>query len=47
MSSLASVEERQVDLPAHGGHIGLVEEELGGMAPAIAVLGLLLREGST
>jgi len=30
---------------AHRGNVGLVKEELGSVAPAIAVLGLLLREG--
>jgi len=34
-----------VDLVAHRGNVGLVKEELGSVAPAIAVLGLLLREG--
>jgi hypothetical protein len=37
--------ERKVDLVAHRGNVGLVKEELGSVAPAIAVLGLLLREG--
>jgi hypothetical protein len=34
-----------VDLSAHGSNVGLVEEEPRGMAPAIAVLGPIRREG--
>jgi hypothetical protein len=37
---LGIVKQCQVDLPAHRGNVGLVEEELGGMAPAIAALGV-------
>jgi hypothetical protein len=40
---LRIIKQRKVDLVAHR----LVKEELGSMAPAIAVLGLLLREAST
>jgi len=40
---LSIIEQREVDLVAHRGNIG--KEELGSVAPAIAVLGLLLREG--
>jgi hypothetical protein len=39
------VEQRQVHLTAYRGNVGLVEEELGGMAPALAERGLLMREG--
>ena len=42
---LRIIEQREVDLPAHGRYVSLVEKELGGMSPAIAVLGLLMREG--
>src|SRR4030081_3434295 len=37
---LRIIEQRKVNLPAHRGNVGLVEEELGGMAPALAELGL-------
>ena len=34
---LRVIEQRQVHLPAHRGNVGLVEEELGGMSPAVAL----------
>ena len=42
---LRIIKQRKVDLVAHRGNVGLVKEELGSVAPAIAVLGLLLRDG--
>jgi hypothetical protein len=42
---LRIIKQRKVDLVAHRGNVGPVKKELGGMSPAIAVLGLLLREG--
>ena len=41
---LSIIEQREVDLVAHRGNIGLVEQEFGGMAPAIAVFGPLMRQ---
>jgi hypothetical protein len=41
---LRIIEQRKVNLPAHRGNVGLVEEELGGTSPALAELGLLMRE---
>jgi hypothetical protein len=38
------IEQRKVDLVAHRGNIGLVEQEFGGMSPALAVLGPLMRQ---
>jgi hypothetical protein len=35
------VEEREMDLPAHRGDVGLLEQELGGPPPPIALLGLI------
>jgi len=41
---LSIIEQRKVDLVAHRGNIGLVEQEIGGMSPALAVLGPLMRQ---
>ena len=41
---LSIIEQREVDLVAHRGNIGLVEQEIGGMSPALAVLGPLMRQ---
>jgi hypothetical protein len=37
---LGVMEQRQMALPAHRGHVGLLEEELGGMAPTVAAFGV-------
>ena len=42
---LRIIKQRKVDLVAHRGNVGLVEEELGSATPAIAVLGTIRREG--
>jgi len=39
---LRIIEQRKVDLVAHRGNVGLVEDQLGGAAPAIAQLGALI-----
>jgi hypothetical protein len=39
------IEQRQMHLPAHGGNVGLVEDQFGGTAPARAELRVVLREG--
>ena len=39
------IKQRKVDLVAHRGNVCLIEEKLNGSAPAIALHGLLLREG--
>jgi hypothetical protein len=44
-NELRIIEQRKVDLVAHRGNVGLVEEEPGGMAPTLTELGLLLWEG--
>ena len=41
---LRIIKQREVDLVAHRGNIGLVEQEFGGMSPALAVLGPLMRQ---
>jgi hypothetical protein len=41
---LSIIEQREVDLVAHRGNIGLVEQELGGMSPALAMLGPLITQ---